>query len=122
VMHPLTGFRLDGRQTRSNSVPSGLPVGVPENLIKLWLGHSQNLMDLYATQLRYDVAYRRERTNSLLAMRTVMSTSSAWKSRSARTEHCQLGHAVVVDGVAPQAYSNQQNIVQKRGWRTSERV
>ena len=34
--------------------------GVPENLIKLWLGHSQNLMDLYAAQLRYDVAYRRE--------------------------------------------------------------
>jgi hypothetical protein len=33
---------------------------VPENLIKLWLGHSQNLMDLYAAQLRYDVAYRRE--------------------------------------------------------------
>jgi len=34
--------------------------GAPENLIKLWLGHSQNLMDLYAAQLRYDVAYRRE--------------------------------------------------------------
>jgi integrase len=34
--------------------------GVPENLIKLSLGHSQNLMDLYATQLRYDVASRRE--------------------------------------------------------------
>ena len=34
--------------------------GVPENLIKQWLGHSQNLMDLYAAQLRYDVAYRRE--------------------------------------------------------------
>ena len=34
--------------------------GVPEDLIKLWLGHSQNLMDLYAAQLRYDVAYRRE--------------------------------------------------------------
>jgi integrase len=27
--------------------------GVPENLIKQWLGHSQNLMDLYAAQLRY---------------------------------------------------------------------
>jgi len=35
-------------------------VGVPENLIKLWLGDSQNLMDLYAAQLRHDVAYRRE--------------------------------------------------------------
>jgi hypothetical protein len=23
----------------------------PENLIKLWMGHSQNLMDLYAAQL-----------------------------------------------------------------------
>jgi hypothetical protein len=34
--------------------------GVPENLIKLWLGHPQNLMDLYAAQLRYDVVYRRE--------------------------------------------------------------
>jgi hypothetical protein len=33
---------------------------VPENLIKQWLGHSQNLMDLYAAQLQYDVAYRRE--------------------------------------------------------------
>jgi hypothetical protein len=33
---------------------------VPENLIKLWRGHSQNLMDLYATQLRYEVGYRRE--------------------------------------------------------------
>jgi integrase len=34
--------------------------GVPENLIKQWLGHSQNLVDLYALQLRYDMAYRRE--------------------------------------------------------------
>jgi hypothetical protein len=34
--------------------------GVPENLIKQWLGHSQNLVDLYAQQLRYDMAYRRE--------------------------------------------------------------
>ena len=34
--------------------------GVPENLIKQWLGHSQNLMDLYAAQLQYDVAYRGE--------------------------------------------------------------
>jgi len=34
--------------------------GVPENLIKQWLGHSQNLMDLYAEQLQRDVAYRRE--------------------------------------------------------------
>jgi hypothetical protein len=34
--------------------------GVPANLIEPWLGHSQNLMDLYAAQLRYDVAYRRE--------------------------------------------------------------
>jgi len=33
---------------------------VPENLITLWLGHSQNLMDLYAAQLRHDVAYRGE--------------------------------------------------------------
>jgi hypothetical protein len=33
---------------------------VPENLIKLWLGHSQNLIDLYAAQLRYDETYRRE--------------------------------------------------------------
>jgi hypothetical protein len=32
----------------------------PENLIKLRLGHSQNLKDLYAAQLRHDVAYRRE--------------------------------------------------------------
>jgi hypothetical protein len=31
---------------------------VPENLIKQWLGHSQNLMDLYAAQLQYDVACR----------------------------------------------------------------
>ena len=34
--------------------------GVPENLIKQWLGHSQNLIDLYAAQLRYDETYRRE--------------------------------------------------------------
>jgi integrase len=34
--------------------------GVPENLFKQWLGHSQNLVDLYAQQLRYDMAYRRE--------------------------------------------------------------
>jgi integrase len=34
--------------------------GVPDNLTKLWMGHSQNLIDLYAAQLRYDVAYRRE--------------------------------------------------------------
>jgi hypothetical protein len=34
--------------------------GVPENLIKQWLAHSQNLMDLYAAQLRLDKAYRRE--------------------------------------------------------------
>jgi integrase len=34
--------------------------GVPDNLIKQWLGHSQNLMDLYAAQLQLDVAYRRE--------------------------------------------------------------
>ena len=34
--------------------------GVPENLIKQWLGHSQNLIDLYAAQLQFDVAYRRE--------------------------------------------------------------
>ena len=33
---------------------------MPENLINPWMGHSQNLMDLYAAQLRYDVAYRRE--------------------------------------------------------------
>jgi hypothetical protein len=29
-------------------------------LIKLWLGHSQNLIDLYAAQLRYDETYRRK--------------------------------------------------------------
>jgi len=34
--------------------------GVPDNLIKLCMGHSQNLMDLYAAQLRHGVAYRRE--------------------------------------------------------------
>jgi hypothetical protein len=34
--------------------------GVPESLIKLWMGHSQNLIDLYAAQLRYDETYRRE--------------------------------------------------------------
>ena len=33
---------------------------MPEILIKQWLGHSLNLMDLYAAQLRYDAAYRRE--------------------------------------------------------------
>ena len=34
--------------------------GAPDDLIKLWLGHSQNLIDLYAAQLRYDETYRRE--------------------------------------------------------------
>jgi integrase len=34
--------------------------GVPEHLIKLWLGHSQDLTDRYAAQLYEDVAYRRE--------------------------------------------------------------
>src|SRR6266576_2890140 len=37
--------------------------GVQDDVIKLWLGrlgHSQNLIDLYAAQLRLDVAYRRE--------------------------------------------------------------
>jgi hypothetical protein len=34
--------------------------GVPDDLIKPWLGHSQNLIDLYAAQLRYDEPYRRE--------------------------------------------------------------
>ena len=33
---------------------------MPDKLIKLRMGHSQNLMDLHAAQLRYDVAYRRE--------------------------------------------------------------
>lgn len=33
--------------------------GVPDDLIKLWLGHSQNLIDLYAAQLRHDDTYRR---------------------------------------------------------------
>jgi hypothetical protein len=32
---------------------------VPENLVKLWLGHS-HLMDLYAAQLQLDAAYRSE--------------------------------------------------------------
>ena len=35
--------------------------GVPDDLIKLWLGHSQNLIDLYAAQLRYDETYRCEK-------------------------------------------------------------
>src|SRR6267154_459528 len=34
--------------------------GAPDDLIKLWLGHSQNLIDLYAAHLRYDETYRRE--------------------------------------------------------------
>jgi integrase len=33
---------------------------VPEDLIKLWLGHSQNLTDRYASQLREDVEFRTE--------------------------------------------------------------
>ena len=34
---------------------------MPDDLIKLWLAHSQNLIDLYAAQLRYGETYRRER-------------------------------------------------------------
>src|SRR5580692_6958944 len=33
--------------------------GVPDDLIKLWLGHSQDLIDLYAAELQYDETYRR---------------------------------------------------------------
>ena len=33
---------------------------MPDNLIKQWLGHPQNLVDLYALQLRFDIAYCRE--------------------------------------------------------------
>ena len=33
---------------------------VPEDLIKLWLGHAQDLTDRYAAQLRNDVEYRQE--------------------------------------------------------------
>ena len=40
--------------------------GVPDDLIKLWLGHSQNLIDLYAAQLRYDDTYRRESCERLV--------------------------------------------------------
>jgi hypothetical protein len=44
--------------------PSGetrrIPRVPPLSFCKLWLGHSQNLIDLYAAQLRYDEAYRRE--------------------------------------------------------------
>ena len=35
-------------------------VGVPDHLIKLWMGHSQSLADRYAAQLYEDVSYRRE--------------------------------------------------------------
>jgi hypothetical protein len=34
--------------------------GVPDRLIKLWMGHSQNLIDRYAAQLDVDITYRRE--------------------------------------------------------------
>ena len=34
--------------------------GVPDHLIKLWMGHSQNLIDHYAAQLQQDVGYRRQ--------------------------------------------------------------
>jgi integrase len=33
---------------------------VPEDIIGLWLGHAQNLTDLYAAQLREDVVFRSE--------------------------------------------------------------
>jgi hypothetical protein len=33
---------------------------VPEDLLKLWFGHAQDLTDRYAAQLRDDVAYRQE--------------------------------------------------------------
>jgi hypothetical protein len=34
--------------------------GVPDHLIKQWMGHSQSLADRYAAQLYVDVSYRRE--------------------------------------------------------------
>ncbi len=40
---------------QGNSLKALRGAGVPENLIKQWMGHSQNLMDLYAAKLRYDV-------------------------------------------------------------------
>ena len=33
---------------------------VPEDIIKMWLGHARNLTDVYAMQLREDVAFRQE--------------------------------------------------------------
>jgi integrase len=33
---------------------------VPEDIIGMWLGHAKNLTDLYAVQLREDVAFRSE--------------------------------------------------------------
>ncbi len=33
---------------------------VPDHLIKLWMGHSQNLIDRYPAQLDVDITYRRE--------------------------------------------------------------
>jgi hypothetical protein len=59
--------RCTGQGIEVDSTPSALSLavlrggGVPDNLFKLWLGHSQNLMDRYAAQLRYDLAYQRQR-------------------------------------------------------------
>jgi hypothetical protein len=53
-------FTTRGAEKRGDRFDVLRRAAVPENLIKLWLGHSQNFMDLYAAQLRHDVAYRRE--------------------------------------------------------------
>ena len=34
--------------------------GVPDNLIRQWLGHSQNLLDHYRAQLQHDETYRQD--------------------------------------------------------------
>ncbi len=53
-------FVLRYSARRGCRTTSSRKAGVPDDLIKLWLGHSQNLIDLYAAQLRYDETYRRE--------------------------------------------------------------
>jgi hypothetical protein len=50
-----TGEGIEGDSTPSDA--SRYFAG--PDLIKQWLGHSQNLRDLYVAQLRYDAAYRR---------------------------------------------------------------
>jgi hypothetical protein len=56
------GIEVDSTTSRSRSIqsPTLRARSSLNHKSKQWLGHPQNLMDLYAAQLRHDMTYRRE--------------------------------------------------------------